>query len=128
MRSWTVSLCSRTRSRSAGWLRKRRGRRAGNGADSRVMGRASVRPSRSGAGLDFHSAPVAALDRGGDEVAEQGVGLGRLRLEFGVELDGQEPRVLGQLDDLDQGAVGAHAGGHEAVLLEPLAVLVVELV
>ena len=39
---------------------------------------------------------------GGDEVAEQRVGLGRLRLELGVELHGQEPGVVGQLDDLDE--------------------------
>ncbi len=54
--------------------------------------------------------------------------LGRLRLELGVELHGQEPGMVGLLDDLDDRAVGARAGGDEAVLLEVLPIGVVELV
>ena len=51
-----------------------------------------------------------------------------LRFELGVVLHGQEPRMLGQLDDLDQRAVGAGAGELHAVGRELLAVDVVELV
>src|SRR5262245_56249903 len=71
---------------------------------------------------------LAPLEGRGDELAEQGVGLGGLALELGVELDGQEPGVVLQFDDLDELAVGAGAGDDEAGLLEDLAVGVVELV
>ena len=49
-------------------------------------------------------------------------------LEFRMELHRHEPRMVGQLDDLDQRAVGAGAGEHHAVGRELLAVDVVELV
>src|SRR5207248_1258606 len=42
------------------------------------------------------------LQRGGDELAEQRRGPRRTRLELGVELRGDEPRMVGQLDDLHQ--------------------------
>src|SRR4051794_2386246 len=80
------------------------------------------------ADLQLRQAGLAVLQGGGDEVAEQGVGLGRLRLELGVELDGEEPGVVGQLDDLDQVAVGAGAGGAQAGLVERPAIGVVDLV
>src|SRR4051812_34140933 len=81
------------------------------------------------ADLQFRADSLMALERGGDEVAEQGMGASRFRLELGVELHGQEPRVVGYLDDLDEvAAPGAGAGGDQAVLLEGLAVGVVEFV
>src|SRR5262245_58473598 len=40
--------------------------------------------------------------RGGDEVAEERVRGERARLVLGVELAGEEPRVGGVLDDLDE--------------------------
>ena len=52
----------------------------------------------------------------------------RLRLELRMELHGHEPGMVGQLDDLDQRAVGAGAGDLQAVGRELLAVDVVELV
>ena len=68
------------------------------------------------------TAGLAPLEGGGDEVAEQGMSLGGLRLELGVELDGQEPGMIAQLHDLDDRAVGAGAGGDQAVFLERLAI------
>ena len=52
----------------------------------------------------------AVLVAGGDEVAEDGVGLQRLGLEFGVELAGEEEGVGWDLDDLDVGGVGRGSG------------------
>ena len=70
----------------------------------------------------------AVLVAGGDEVAEDGVGLQRLGLEFGVELAGEEEGVGGNLDDLDVGGVGGGAGEAEAGAGEDGFVLAVELV
>ena len=73
--------------------------------------------------FELGAARFAACEGGGDEVAEQRVGLRRLRLELRVALHGQEPRVVRQLDHLDQLAVGARAGDDQAVRLELLAVV-----
>src|SRR6185295_18844637 len=55
--------------------------------------------------------PLAALiERRPDEAAEQRVAVHRTRLELGVELRGDEPRMIAQLDHLDQRAVGREAG------------------
>ena len=51
----------------------------------------------------------------------------RPALELGMELAGDEPRVVGQLDDLDEAAVRRLAGQHHARGLERLAVAVVHL-
>ena len=40
------------------------------------------------------AAGLALAQRGGDEIAEQRMRLGRLRLELGVELDGHEPGMI----------------------------------
>ena len=40
--------------------------------------------------------------------------LERGRLELGVELAGQEPRVIAELDDLDELSVGGHSRDREA--------------
>ena len=50
------------------------------------------------------------------------------RLQLGVELDPDEPRVVIDLDDLGQAAVGRHARKAQARLLELVAVLDVDLV
>ena len=50
------------------------------------------------------------LCRGADEVAEERLGARGARVELGVELRGDEERVVGQLDDLDQALVGRGAG------------------
>ena len=52
----------------------------------------------------------AVLVAGGDEVAEDGVGLQRLGFEFGVELAGEEEGVRRNLDDFDVGGVGCGSG------------------
>ena len=68
------------------------------------------------------------LKRSADEIAEERMRPGRLGLEFGVELNGQEPGMVQQLDDLDDRAVGAGSGGDQPVLVESLAIVVVELI
>lgn len=49
-------------------------------------------------------------------------------LELGVELDSDEPGVIGALHDLRQGAVGAHSGEDQAALLERILVVDIDLV
>src|SRR4051812_14510335 len=71
---------------------------------------------------------LASVQRGLHETPEQRVSLCRLRLELGVTLHRQEPRVVAQLDHLDELAVWAEAREEHAVGRELLAVLVVELV
>ena len=51
-----------------------------------------------------------------------------LRLEFGMELDGDEPRVIFHLDDFDQRVIGAGACNAHAVSIKLLSVGVVEFV
>jgi len=54
--------------------------------------------------------------------------LERPRLEFGVELNADEPRMVLVFDDLRQHAVRRHAGEAQAVLLEAVLVGGVDLV
>jgi hypothetical protein len=61
------------------------------------------------------------------KLANSGCGLERLGLELGVELAADEPRVIGQLHDLDQGLIGRGPEA-QAGLLEALPVFVVDLV
>src|SRR4029079_2175327 len=53
---------------------------------------------------------------------------GAARLELGMELARDEPRVIGQLDDLDETALLERPRDDEPVLDELVAVLVVDLV
>src|SRR5579872_1645384 len=78
-------------------------------------------------GAQFHLVDAALQERGADEVPEQRVRPVRPGAELGVELARHEPRVLRQLDDLDQSPVGRHAAEDHPVLVHHLAVLVVEL-
>ena len=66
------------------------------------------------------------LVAGGDEVAEDGVGLEWFGLELGVELATEEEGVGGDLDDLDVGGVGCGSGDAEASAGEDGFVLAVE--
>jgi hypothetical protein len=50
------------------------------------------------------------------------------RLEFRVKLNGHEPGVIGNLDDLDQPPLSARTGELHPVGRELLAVYIVELV
>src|SRR5690349_13596382 len=63
-----------------------------------------------------------------DKSGEQRVRVQRARLELGVELTAQVPWVVGDLDDLDQPTVDAQARQPQAVFLEHVAILVVDLV
>jgi hypothetical protein len=79
------------------------------------------------------SSPSAARthrsrNAGGDEAGEQRVRLERARFQLGVELHADEPGMVGDFDDLRQHAVGRHAGETQAVLLEPVLVVDVDLV
>src|SRR4051794_23009251 len=117
--SRNASYCSHETFRMRAWL---------HCVPARVTVDMRITPGRRLSGLDLQSPRFAPLEGGGDEVAEQRMGPGRLALELGVELHGQEPGVIGQLDDLHELAVRAGAGHGEAVLLERLAIAVVELV
>src|SRR5881296_3827875 len=66
----------------------------------------------------------ALLARRAHEPCEQGMWPGGSRLELGVELATDEPGVIGQLDHLDQGAVGREPGAPHAVFGEHVAVCV----
>ena len=68
------------------------------------------------------------LKRCGDELAEERRRPRRPRLELGMELRGDEPWVVGQLDDLDEPALLERPADHEARVDELLAVGVVDLV
>ena len=59
-----------------------------------------------------------AFERGPDEVPEQRVGTVGTALELGVELARDEPRVIGQLDDLHQLAVRGLARAHQTCIFE----------
>ena len=85
------------------------------------------------AGLDrrghaARSRPRAHADRSAHEIAEERMRPRRARLELGVELRGAEPRVVVELDDLDQVLGGEHARDAQAGGLEPRAQVVVDLV
>ena len=68
------------------------------------------------------------LVAGGDEVAEERVGLERLGFEFGVELAAEEEGVGGDFYDFDVGGVGGGAGDAQAGAGEDGFVLAVEFV
>ena len=65
---------------------------------------------------------------GSDETLEQRVRLVRLALKFGVELAGDEKRVVLQLDHFDQLAVRRQSAENETGTLELLAISIIELV
>ena len=69
-----------------------------------------------------------AVERGRDELAEERRRARRARLELGMELRRDEPRMVGQLDDLDQPALLERPADHEAGVDELLPVRVVHLV
>src|SRR5438067_8468133 len=75
----------------------------------------------------LHLVDPALQEGGAHEVAEQRVRPVRSRAELRMELAGHEPRVAGQLDDLDQARVRRHPAEDQAGVTEHLTVLVVEL-
>src|SRR5579875_127482 len=70
----------------------------------------------------------ALLYRRLDERGEQRMRIEGLGFELGVELDADEPGMVGELDDLGQLAVGRHAGEPHPGLLELRLVVDVDLV
>src|SRR6185369_16623216 len=68
------------------------------------------------------------VERRAHEALEDRMAVERPRLELRVELARDEPRMVAQLDHLDELAVLRQPREHEAVLLEGLAILVVHLV
>src|SRR5216110_561903 len=66
----------------------------------------------------------ALVARRAHEPGEQGMWPGGSRLQLGVELAADEPGVIGQLDHLDQLAVGREPGAPHAVFGEHVAVRV----
>src|SRR4029079_11417006 len=59
---------------------------------------------------------ASTLDGGADEVAEERRGPRRARFELGVVLARDEPRVVGELDHLDEAALLECAGNDQACL------------
>src|SRR5439155_25472223 len=81
-------------------------------------------PRRAGRG----QAAGLVFAGGADKRLEQRVGSEGTRLELGMELATQEPRVVANLDNLDVGAVRSVAGNGEAVRHQHLVVFAVEFV
>src|SRR4051812_31689703 len=78
---------------------------------------------------DFDAAAGArALERGGDELPEQRRRPSRPRLELRVKLRCDEPRMVGELDDLDEAPLLERAADDEAAVEQLLAIGVVHLV
>src|SRR6187200_2376422 len=73
-------------------------------------------------------ARAGALESRGDELAEERRRARRARLELRMELARDEPRVVGELDDLDQSALLERPGHDEPGVDHPLSKLVVHLV
>src|SRR5438874_2050469 len=63
-----------------------------------------------------------------DEAREQRMRLERPALELGMELDADEPRMVGPLDDFGQLTVGRHAGKDQSRSLERVTIVDVDLV
>src|SRR6185312_13206195 len=78
-------------------------------------------------GMEVRLAAVGHRQRAGDEPVEQRVGAIGPALELRVELAGDEPRVVAQLDDLDEPSVRRLPGQRHARRLEGLPVAVVDL-
>src|SRR5262249_38042545 len=84
---------------------------------------------RSGRRLDARHRPGAgALERCVDETVEQWGRARRARLELRVELAGDEPGMIRQLDDLDQPPLLERSRHDEASVDQLLSIAVVDLV
>src|SRR5690606_37548106 len=90
-------------------------------------GRSRIRRGSCVRGCRPRQAQALARARGGDEAGEQRMPIPRRRRELRMELRGEEPRVVRQLDHLDE-PVDGESGEHEAGLLEALEIAIVELV
>ena len=115
----------RTRARGAPSEVRRSGRTRRRRPDRREP--SASRRRRIDARGEDRLAPVAHGERCGHEAIEQRVRPLGPRLELGMELAGHEPRMVPELDDLDQPAVGRLPGQDHAGRLERLAIAVVHL-
>src|SRR5262245_57759793 len=97
------------------------------GALGERLSRQRLQFGAGGVGLPL-AALGAALDGGPDESGKQRLCGRWFRFEFRMKLHGEKPRMIGQLDDLDELAVRARAGKGKAVGDELLPIHVVELV
>src|ERR671919_2127493 len=90
------------------------------GTPTLIGGTLFQRPRASGqADLRLLGVPLTPVRQGrSDEVPEEGLGAVRPALELWMELPGDEPGVVGDLDDLHQGPVGGLAGADQAGVLE----------
>ena len=125
---------TRPRPTSARARRDRRSRRRQLPAPRRVGWGSRPAPRsagrrRSAHGLDGHGSTTAgALEGCADEATEQRRRSRRAGLELRVELAGDEPGMVGELDDLDQEPFLERARDDEAACDELVAVVVVDLV
>src|SRR6266545_4066961 len=65
---------------------------------------------------------LVVMQRRADETGKQRMGAHRPRLQLGVELAADEPRMIGQLDHLHQRSIGGEAGAAHAVLGEHITI------
>src|SRR6267378_2719173 len=71
---------------------------------------------------------LAVVERGAHESGEQRVRAHGPRLQLGMELTTDEPRMVGQFDHLDERAIRRQTGAAHAVLGEHVAIRVRDLV
>src|SRR3989442_4899178 len=86
-------------------------------ASSRLISTRRVRPA-PGSALG-----LPELLAGTDEAPEEGVGEHRLRLELGMELAGQEIRMVRYLHDLHEPAVGRLSAAPKSLLYHSVSIL-----
>src|SRR3989441_4751069 len=91
-------------------------------ASSRLISTRRVRPARGSALC------LPELFAGTDEAPEEGVGEHRLRLELGMELAGQEIRMVRYFHDLHEPAVGRFAADPKPFLHHGVKILPVDFV
>src|SRR6266540_6094889 len=72
--------------------------------------------------------PLAVAERGADEAREQRMRTHGTRFELGMELASDEPRMIGELDRLDERAIRRQTGTAHAVLRKHIAIRVRDLV
>src|SRR6266566_5218726 len=117
-----IRACSQAPRRSGGRCRLRRRRNRFGGprgcGGEEVDGQSRLR-------AEFRLPAIANCQRRGDEPVEQRMGSLRAGLELRVELRCDEPRMVLELDDLDEATVRALAAKQHACRLERLAVAVV---
>src|SRR3954468_15797012 len=114
MRSATLARCSATWRLSAS-SSSPQGPAMTNSASSRNT-RSLIIPSAARERRHGFAPLFLGLHRRGNESGEERVGAGGTRLELGMELTAEVPRVLRIFDDLDELSVGADTAEAQTVL------------